>query len=174
MVKSYSALSVLTGRRGSCGGACIDHGPYQTYRSRRKAEQPEKYQPGDSQKFADGDNRPVRVRKVVVGVRHDLRRGPAPLCGVFIRVRTAVPRPDGAPGSGRNRRAFAFDCHRAKDNDAIAAIHSRHHYRNLRLSARGVCLGRRAALPELRKAHQAPVERSNRSGHSWRRTEQDG
>ena len=40
-------------------------------------------------------HRAVRVGQVVAGVRHDLRRGPAPLRRVAVGLRPPVPRPDG-------------------------------------------------------------------------------
>ena len=43
----------------------------------------------------DRVHRPVRLRQVQPGLRHDLRRGPAPLRRVALGVRPAVPRPDG-------------------------------------------------------------------------------
>src|ERR1700746_3411191 len=133
MVKSYSGLSVLTVRQGSLWRGVLDHGPYQAYCSRRAPEQPQEYQPGNPQEFANRNYRTVRFRQVVVGLRHHLRRGSAPLRGVAFGIRTPIAGPDGASGRGRDRRAFAFDCHRAKDDDSFATINGGYDYRDLRL-----------------------------------------
>ncbi len=90
-----------------------------------------------------------------------LRRGPAPLRRIAFRLRAPVPRPDGAPGSRFHRRPFALHRHRAENHHAVAALHRRHHHRNLRLPARDLQLHRHAALPELRQAHLAPVHRAD-------------
>ncbi len=50
-------------------------------------------------------HRPVRLRQVLAGVRHDLRRGPAPLRRVAVRLRPPVPGTDGQAGRGQHRRA---------------------------------------------------------------------
>ena len=57
------------------------------------------------------------------------------------------------------------DRHRAENHHALAALHGRHHHRNLRLPARGLQLDRHAALPELRPAHLAPVHRPDCALH---------
>ena len=46
-------------------------------------------------RLPDRLHRAVRLRQVQPGVRHDLRRGPAPLRRVAVGVRPPVPRPDG-------------------------------------------------------------------------------
>src|ERR1700676_5387375 len=62
--------------------------------------QPEEYQRGDSAKYADGDHRVIGIWQVVAGVRHDLCRRATALCGIALGVCAAIPRPDGAAGSG--------------------------------------------------------------------------
>ena len=119
-------------------------------------------------------HRPFRLRQILSRLRHHLCRRPAPLRRIALRLRAAVSRPDGTPRSGRHRRAFAFDCHRAKNHHALAALHRRHHHRNLRLPARRLRSVGVAALPQLRQAHHAPVQRTNRPIHLARRTGQAG
>ena len=72
-----------------------------------------------------------------------------------------------------DRRAFAFDRHRAKDHHALAALDGRHHHRDLRLSARHLQLDRHAALPAMRQSHHAPVDRTDRAVDPDRRAVQD-
>ena len=52
-------------------------------------------------------HRPVRLGQVQPGLRHDLRRGPAPLRRVAVGVRPAVPRPDGQARRRLHRGAVA-------------------------------------------------------------------
>src|SRR5262249_33558398 len=58
------------------------HGPEEDRCPRRATTQPEKHQPRNTAQHADGDYRLVRIGKILPGVRHDLRRGPAPLRGI--------------------------------------------------------------------------------------------
>ena len=69
-----------------------------------------------------------------------------------------------------DRGTFACDRDRAKNHHAFAALHGRHHHRNLRLPARDLQLGWHSALPELRQAHHAAIQRTDCAGHPARRT----
>ena len=61
-------------------------------RARRARAQPEGRLARPAARRPDRLHRPVRLGQVLPGVRHDLRRGPAPLRRVAVRVRAAVPR----------------------------------------------------------------------------------
>ena len=52
-------------------------------------------------------HRPLRLRQVVAGLRHHLRRGPASLRRVALRLRPPVPRPDGEAGRRPHRGPLA-------------------------------------------------------------------
>ena len=71
--------------------------------------------------------------QVLARVRHDLRRGTAPLRRVAVGVRAAVPRADGEAGRRRHRGALAGDLDRAEDGEPQPALHGRHRHRDLRL-----------------------------------------
>ena len=101
---------------------------------------------GHPARLADRDHRPVRLRQVVAGVRHDLRRGPAPLCRVAVGLCAPVPGADGQAGRRRDRRAVAGDLDRAEDHLPQPALHRRHGDRNPRLHAPAVGAGRRAVF----------------------------
>ena len=154
-------------------GRSSQYGPDENRHSGRAPAQPEKHQPGNSAQHADRDHRAFRLRQILARVRHDLRRGPAPLRRIALRLRAAIPRSDGAAGSGFHRRPLPFDRHRAENHHAFAALDGRHHHRNLRLPARGVQLDRHAALPELRQADLAAVHRPDRALDPARRTGQE-
>ena len=61
----------------------------------RAGAQPARRQPRPAPRRDDRVHRAVRVGQVEPRLRHDLRRGPAPLRGVAVLLRAAVPRPDG-------------------------------------------------------------------------------
>ena len=84
--------------------------------------------------------------KILARVRHDLRRGPAPLRRVAVRLRPPVPRPDAQARRRLDRGAVAGDLDRAEDRLAQPALDGRHGHRDLRLPAPAVRARRRAAL----------------------------
>ena len=100
-----------------------------------------------------------RIRKVFAGVRHDLRRGPAPLCRDVLALCAAVSRSDGAAGSRFDRRAESGDFHRAEDDQPQPALDRRHRDRDLRLSAFALFVHRHPALSRL----AASKSRGNRT-----------
>ena len=109
---------------------------------------------------------PVRLRQVLAGVRHDLRRGPAPLRRVAVRVRAAVPLGHGKAGRRPHRGPVARDRDRAEGDLAQPPLDGRHRHRDLRLPARAVCAGRRAALPGARPGPGRAVgQPDGRPGH---------
>ncbi len=112
-------------------------------------------------------------RKIVAGLRHHLRRGPAPLRRDALHLRAPVPRPDGAARRGFHRRPEPGHFHRAENHQPQPALHRRHHHRNLRLPAAALLLDRRAALPDLRQRDFAPDHRADsaaRAGAASRKT----
>ena len=90
--------------------------------------------------------------QVVARVRHDLRRGPAPLRRVAERLRAPVPRPDGQARRRLDRGSVAGDLDRPEDDVAQPALDGRHGHRDLRLPAPAVVAHRPSALPHLRQA----------------------
>ena len=116
--------------------------------------------------LADRHHRPVRVRQVVAGLRHDLRRGPAPLRRVAVGLRPPVPGADGQARRRLDRGAVAGDLDRPEDDLAQPALDGRHGHRDLRLPAPAVGADRPSALPRLRPADHRPVGRADhRPGH---------
>ena len=111
---------------------------------------------------ADRVHRPVGLGQVVARVRHDLRRGPAPLRRVAVGVRPAVPRPDGQARRRLHRGPVAGDLDRPEVGVAQPALDRRHDHRDLRLPAPALRPHRRAALPELRPG-RSPARRRSRS-----------
>ena len=87
---------------------------------------------------AVGHHRPVGLGQVVAGVRHDLRRGPAPLRRVAVRLRAPVPRADGQARRRLDRGPVAGDLDRPEDDVAQPALDGRHGHRDLRLPAPAV------------------------------------
>ena len=89
-------------------------------------------------------HRPVRLGQVFARVRHDLRRGPAPLRRVAVGLRAAVPVGDGKARRRPHRGTVAGDRDRAEGDLAQSALDGRHGHRDLRLPARAVRARRRA------------------------------
>ena len=111
---------------------------------------------------ADRVHRPVGFGQVVARVRHDLRRGPAPLRRVAVGVRPAVPRPDGQARRRLHRGSVAGDLDRPEVGVAQPALDGRHDHRDLRLPPAAVRAHRGAALPELRAADHTPDAAADR------------
>ena len=97
-----------------------------------------------------------RLREVVAGVRHDLRRGPAAVRREPLRLRAPVPPDDGEAGRRLDRRPLAGDLDRPEDDVAQPALDGRHGHRDLRLPAPALRARRPAALPGLRQADLRP------------------
>ena len=81
-------------------------------------------------------------------LRHDLRRGPAPLRREPERLRPPVPRPDGEAGRRPDRRAVAGHLDRPEGRVAQPALDGRHRHRDLRPPAAAVRADRHPALPQ--------------------------
>ncbi len=98
---------------------------------------------------AGGHHRPVRQRQVVACLRHDLRRGAAPLRRVAVVVRAPVPGPDGQARRRVHLGPVTGDLDRPEGRQPQPALDGRHGHRDLRLPAPAVRPRRAAALPEL-------------------------
>ena len=100
-------------------------------------------------------HRPVRQRQEQPRLRHDLRRGPAPLRREPERLRPPVPRPDGEAGRRPDRRPVPGDLDRPEGRVAQPALDGRDRHRDLRPPAAAVRPDRHPALPE-RPRDRAP------------------
>ena len=117
-------------------------------RARRPRAQPQQHQRRAAARPADRVHRPVRVGQVVARLRHDLRRGPAPLRRVAVVLRPPVPRADGQARRRRHRGPVAGDLDRPEVGRPQPPLDRRHDHRGLRLPAPAVRPHRRAALPD--------------------------
>ena len=124
--------------------------------------QPPQRRPRAAARQADRVHRAVGLGQVVAGVRHHLRRGPAPLRRVAVGVRAAVPRADGQARRRLHRGPVAGDLDRPEVGVAQPALDRRHDHRDLRLPAAAVRADRHAALPELRAGDHPPDAAADR------------
>jgi hypothetical protein len=105
----------------------------------------------------DRDDGPVRLGQILARLRHDLRRRPAPLCRVALRLCAPVPRDDAEAGCRADRGPVAGHFHRAEDHVAQPALDGRHRHGNLRLSCACSVRARRHSLfAGHRAAHREP------------------
>src|SRR2546430_4929358 len=130
--------------------------------ARRTRPQPQEYRRRHPQKPVGRHHRPVRLWQVVSGLRHDLRRGTAAVCGVVVGVRPAISRTNGKAGRRSHRWPVASDLNRAEDNGIEPALDGRHGDRDLRLPAAALREYRRSALPGVRQRDHEPVARADR------------
>ena len=98
----------------------------------------------------------VRLRQILAGVRHDLRRGPAALCRVAIGLCAPVPRDDAEARRRSDRRALAGDRDRAEDDLEEPALDRRHGHRDPRLHAPPVGARRHSLFARDRPADREP------------------
>ena len=106
-------------------------------------------------------HRAVRLGQVQPRLRHDLRRGPAPVRREPVRLRPPVPRTDGEAGRRPDRRPLAGHLDRPEGRLAQPALDGRDRHRDLRLPAPAVRAGRHPALPE-RPSDRAPERPADR------------
>ena len=126
-------------------------------RSRPAARQPDRL------------HRAVGFGEVEPGVRHDLRRGPAPVRRVVERVRPAVPRADGQAGRRLHRGPVPGGVDRPEVDEPQPALDRRHDHRGARLPEVALRPRRRAALPGLRardREADPPADRGPGAGHA--------
>ena len=112
---------------------------------------------------ADRLHRAVRVGQVQPGVRHDLRRGPAPLRRVAVGVRPPVPRPDGQARRRLHRGPVARRSRSTRSRPPQPALDGRHDHRGLRLPPAALRPRRPPALPEVRPRRSPGRPRSRSS-----------
>ena len=98
--------------------------------------------------------------EIVAGLRHDLRRGAAPLRREPVGLRAPVPRDDAEAGRRSHRRPVARHLDRTKDDEQESALDRRHGHRNLRLPAPAVRARRRSLF-----AGDRPADRKS-DGHA--------
>ena len=110
-----------------------------------------------------GDRR-LGVRKIVAGLRHHLRRGPAALRGIALGLRAPVPGAHGKAGGGRDRWHRAGGGHPAEKYHPESALHRRHFHRMLRFPAPALCPRGPDVLPHMR--HARPQGYRGRSGRA--------
>ena len=139
----------------------------QAGRSRCPRAQPAQHLARASPRQADRLHRPVRLGQVLARLRHDLRRGPAPLRRVAVGLRPPVPGPDGQARRRLHRGPVAGHLDRPEVGVAQPPLDGRHHHRDLRLPAAALRPDRRAALPRRRHRRPAPDARSRSSTASW-------
>ena len=138
------------------------HGGRRARRPRRQGAQPQgHHRPAPSER-AHLHHRALRLREVEPCLRHDLRRGPAPLRRVALGLRAPVPADDGEARRRLDRRPLAGDLDRPEDDLAQPALDRRHRHRDLRLPAPALRARRAAALPDLRAADRRAVDRLDR------------
>ena len=125
-------------------------------RSRCPRAQPARRLPRPAPGPADRLHRPLGLGEVVAGLRHDLRRRPAPLRRVALGLRPPVPGPDGQARRRLHRGAVAGHLHRPEVGLAQPALDRGHHHRGLRLPAAALRPHRAPPLPELRPAGGPP------------------
>ena len=83
---------------------------------RRARAQPQEHRPRPPARQAGRDHRPVGLGQVLARLRHDLRRGPAPLRRVAVGLCAPVPGDDAEAGRRPDRRPVAGHLHRAEDD----------------------------------------------------------
>ena len=114
-----------------------------------------------------GHHGTVGFGQVVARLRHDLRRGSAPLRRVAERLRAAVPGPDGQARRRLDRGPVAGHLDRPEDDLAQPAVDRRHGHRDLRLPAPAV-VARSARPTATSAARRSPASRPSRSStRSW-------
>ena len=122
---------------------------------RRPTAQPQEPRPRHPHRRDDGRDRAERLGQVEPGVRHAVRRRPAPLRRDLQRLRAPVPRPHGPAGGRPGRRRAAGDRDRPDQPGAQLALDGRHDDRAERPPEAAV-RARRAAVRQADRAAGAP------------------
>ena len=107
-------------------------------------------------------DRTLRLRQVLPCLRHDLRRGSAPLRRVALGVRAPVPADDGEARRRFDRRPLAGDLDRPEDHLPEPALDRRHGDGDLRLPAASLRARGAAALSDLRSSDRRTERPSHR------------
>src|ERR1019366_5902319 len=103
-----------------------------------------------------------RLGKIVARLRHDLRRGSAPLRRIAVGLRAPVPRTDGKARRRFDRRIVARNLDRAEDNLAQSALDGGYYHRNLRLPAPALRAGGTRVLLQLRPRNPPAARAADR------------
>ena len=94
--------------------------------------------------------------QVVARLRHALRRRPAPLRRIALRLRAAIPADHGKARRRSDRGPVPGHLDRAEGDEPQPALDGGHHHRDPRLPAAALRADRRAPLPRARHtAHRA-------------------
>ncbi len=153
VIRRYVARSVdRTSVRNRRGGRYDRRDGRHACRAGRPRAQPEERLDRAATRSTDRLHRAVGLGQVLARVRHDLRRGAAPLRRVAVGLRPAVPRPDGQARRRLHRGPVAGDLDRPEVRVAQPSVDRRHDHRGLRLPAPSLRPHRGAALPERRHA----------------------
>ncbi len=143
-----------TGPRGGIPPRGETPGHVPARRQGRARAQPAQRGPGPAPRLHDRLHRALRLGQVLPGLRHDLRRGPAPVRRIAVRLRPAVPGPGGQARRRLHRGPLARGVHRPEVHQQEPPLHRGHHHRDLRLHAPAVGPCRPPALPRLRRARR--------------------
>ena len=116
------------------------------------------------------DHRALGLGQILARLRHDLRRGAAPLRRVAVGLCAPVPRADGEARRRFDRRLVARYLDRAEDHLAQSAFDCWHYHRDLRLPAPAVCARGTCVLLQLRPRDHAAKRAADRgSNHEMAR-----
>ena len=129
---------------------------------RRPGAQPQERLPGTAAQPTDRVHRALRLGQVEPGLRHHLRRRPAPLRGEPVGLRAPVPRADGEARRRLHRGPVPGHLHRPEDGEPQPALHGGHRHRDPRLPAAALRPGGGAPLPAVR-ARGRPARPPSRS-----------
>ena len=124
--------------------------------SRRARAQSEERRSHHPARQARRLHRPFGLGQVLARLRHDLCRGPAPLCRIALGLCAAVSGDDAEARRRPDRRALAGDFDRAEDDVEKPALDRRHRHRNLRLHAAAVGARRHSLFAGDRPADRKP------------------
>src|SRR5256886_9544084 len=164
-------LSTTTRRAGALCRLPLDYPPQEDRSNgpalwapdpRSPAEQPQEHLARDSTRPAHGRDRCVRLREVVAGVRHALRRGAVAVHRVAVHLRAHVPRPGGPPRRRRDRADPARRRPRAEESGADGALDGRDRHRGLRLSTTALREDRARPLPRVWRGRGLALARDDR------------
>src|SRR5262245_35001638 len=151
-----------------------DAAPPGAQNRRSSPEQPQEHQPGDPARPPDRRHRCQRLREVVAGLRHDLRRGPVALHRIALDLRSDVPGPGGSPRRRPDRADSPGSGSGAEEPRAHGALDRRHCHRGLRLPPPPLRQDRPRALPVLRRGGGLSLARIHRRPAAGRARREPG
>ena len=130
--------------------------------ARRPHAQPQERHPLPAHRQAHRHHRRQRLGQVVARLRHHLRRRPAPLRRVALRLRPPVPGADGEAGCGRHRRHLPVHRHPSEELGPQPALDRGHRHRDPRLHAAAVRPRGQDHLPAVRPGSDSRDRRGGR------------